>query len=137
MLALIGGMMIGLAAAMLLLTNGRIMGVSGIVGNLISPSSLKEKKWRIVFLLGLFAGAFLVKEFLPSSLSFSTSLKYWDYALAGLLVGVGTTMGSGCTSGHGVCGISRFSPRSIIATCTFIAFGVLGFFLSKIIHGGF
>lgn len=137
MLALIGGMMIGLAAAMLLLTNGRIMGVSGIVGNLISPSSLKEKKWRIIFLLGLSTGAFLVREFLPSSLSFSTSLKYWDYALAGILVGVGTTMGSGCTSGHGVCGISRFSPRSIIATCTFIAFGVLGFFLSKIIHGGF
>ena len=132
MLPFIGGILIGLAAAILFLTNGRIMGVSGIVGNLISPASLKEKQWRLIFLLGLFSGAFVVKWLFPLSLNLSTTTGPWDFALAGLLVGVGTTLGSGCTSGHGVCGISRFSPRSLIATCTFIAFGVLGLSLIHI-----
>lgn len=134
---LLGGLLIGFAAAALLLSTGRILGVSGIVGGLLSPQSLKEKKWRILFLLGLFSGGVIIRFFMPESFLLTTKASSLDYIFAGLLVGVGTTMGSGCTSGHGVCGISRFSPRSFVSTTTFILFGMIGFFIAKLIRGGF
>ena len=123
-----GGLLIGLAAAVMLLGIGRIAGVSGIAGRAfaINSSSLpKASAWA--FLLGLPLGAILVALMTNAD---RPEFSSWPVILiAGLLVGFGTRMGSGCTSGHGVCGISRFSQRSIVATLTFIATGVATVFL--------
>lgn len=121
--ALIGGMMIGVAASALLIFNGRIMGISGILNG-----ALKFKKfdfgWRFSFLIGLFSGALILKFFFPTV--FDVPQAGWvEVIIGGILVGLGTTIGSGCTSGHGVCGISRMSTRSLIATITFMLFGFL------------
>lgn len=122
--SLAGGALIGLAAAILLYVNGRIAGISGIVNGLLSPSA-GEIAWRAAFLVGLICGgAWFISgaplPFIPRSefpLSFLLT--------GGFLVGFGTRLGSGCTSGHGVCGISRLSPRSMLATVLFVAAGML------------
>jgi len=121
--ALIGGGLIGLAASLLLLGNGRIAGVSGILGGLIvGPRG--DRAWRAFFLLGLFAAGILAAMVSPQSLG--NSPRSWPtLIIAGLLVGVGTRMGQGCTSGHGVCGISRLSLRSLVATAVFIVAGMV------------
>ncbi|EAS43732.1 hypothetical protein C9J48_01095 [Photobacterium profundum] len=118
--ALRGGMLLGLAAALLLIMNGRIAGISGIVSGLLKPVK-GEVSWRFLFVLGMvISGAlapllgFSVPESLPV-----TSV-FW-VALAGFLVGIGTKLGNGCTSGHGICGMGRLSKRSIVATCVFMA----------------
>ena len=125
---LAGGLLIGLAAALMLLGLGRIAGVSGIAGRAfaINSSSLpRSSAWA--FLIGLPLGATLVALVTNAD---RPEFSSWPVILiAGLLVGFGTRMGSGCTSGHGVCGISRFSQRSIVATLTFIATGVVTVFL--------
>ncbi|WP_226573270.1 YeeE/YedE family protein [Mangrovibacter yixingensis] len=116
-----GGLLIGLAAVVLILFCGRIAGISGILGGMLQRETRTEG-WRIAFLLGLIGAPVLYVCFLPLpdiSLAASTPL----ILIAGLLVGVGTRLGSGCTSGHGVCGLSRFSPRSLAATLTFMAVG--------------
>ena len=121
--SLIGGLLIGLSASIFLLFHGRIMGVSGILGGLIRP--LKgDRGWRISFIAGLISATIGAKllGLMPAIDIESSPLQL---AIAGLLVGFGTATGSGCTSGHGVCGIARLSPRSISATITFIATGVL------------
>lgn len=119
-----GGVLIGLAAALMLLGAGRIAGVSGIAARAagISDSSLpKTSAW--LFLLGLPIGALIVMAVVGrADASFASP---WVLALAGVIVGVGTRMGSGCTSGHGVCGMSRLSPRSLVATATFMVFGIV------------
>ena len=121
--SLAGGGLIGLAASVLLLGSGRIAGVSGIAGQLLLGAR-RERAWRALFLLGLVAGGLGFSQFAPRALGESPrSLAV--IALAGLLVGVGTRLGSGCTSGHGVCGLSRLSPRSLIATVTFIVAGIV------------
>lgn len=138
----IGGIIIGLAAFLLFLTIGRVMGISGIFGNLLkienyknnSKDNNKDNKWRISFIAGLLVGGILLKVFRPESF-YLISLSYFHYIIAGLLVGFGTLLGSGCTSGHGVCGISRFSVRSISATVIFIFFGILGVFVSRLLQG--
>jgi hypothetical protein len=119
--ALAGGATIGLAAAILLLANGRIAGISGIVGGLMRNKS-GDISWRAAFVIGLVAAPILYRAFatLPQS---RIDASWPVLILAGLLVGFGTRLGSGCTSGHGVCGISRLSPRSILATLTFMGFG--------------
>ncbi len=123
-LSLVGGMIIGISASLMLLWQGRVMGVSGIVGG-----ALKVKKgdfsWRLLFIAGLLAGGALLKVFYPLALEIDVDRSFVVVILAGLLVGFGTSMGSGCTSGHGVCGISRLSPRSLIATVAFIMAGIL------------
>jgi len=127
---LIGGLLIGLAAILLLLVNGRIAGVSGILGGLIMPNSALEKMWRSAFVIGLVCGGAIVawiRGAFPMPLQASTSL----LVFAGLLVGFGTRLGSGCTSGHGVCGLARRSPRSLAATATFIGCGVLTVYLTR------
>jgi len=127
---LTGGLLIGLAAALLLLVNGRIAGISGIVGGLITANSLSERLWRGAFIIGLVCGAVIYAWFhggLPLQLQTSNS----GLLLAGLLVGFGTRLGSGCTSGHGVCGLGRRSPRSLAATATFIACGILTVYLTR------
>jgi len=119
--ALAGGVMIGLAAALLLLFNGRIAGISGIVGGLL-PSVKGDRSWRLAFLLGLVTAPLVYGLFhaLPQA---RIDAGYPTLAIAGLLVGLGTRYGAGCTSGHGVCGLSRRSPRSAVATVAFMAAG--------------
>ena len=119
--ALIGGLLIGLAAAALVFVNGRIAGVSGIVGGLLRPKA-GDAAWRAAFVIGLIAAPVLYQVFaaLPE---IRIDAQWPVLTLAGLLVGVGTRYGSGCTSGHGVCGLSRLSPRSFAATLTFMAAG--------------
>ncbi|MCZ6717238.1 MAG: YeeE/YedE family protein [Gammaproteobacteria bacterium] len=127
--ATLGGVLIGLSASLLLWTNGRIAGISGIVAGAVVPSAV-DKAWRGLFLLGLLTGTagwfFLVDN------GFGVrSADPWLLWPAGFLVGVGTRMGSGCTSGHGVCGIARLSPRSLIATLIFFSFGLLTVFVIR------
>lgn len=131
---LIGGMLIGLSASGMLLANGRIMGVSGIIGGLFRTDK-HEVSWRFVFILGLIAGGYWVLDLGYTILEYPIERGLGAAAIGGLLVGFGTTLGSGCTSGHGVCGISRLSFRSIVATVVFILFGVLSVILMKQIFG--
>jgi uncharacterized membrane protein YedE/YeeE len=133
--SILGGVMIGVAASCMLLFNGRVTGISGILGGLLKNETL-DKNWRFLFLLGLILGGFMLRLFYPTAFTIISSAQIGDYILAGLLVGFGTLLGSGCTSGHGVCGLSRFSLRSLAATVTFIAFGILGLLLFKLIRGG-
>ncbi|MEI6399862.1 MAG: YeeE/YedE thiosulfate transporter family protein [Pseudomonadota bacterium] len=127
--ALYGGLLIGLAAAVLLLTYGRILGVSGIIGGIVGGIGGFRKSevfWRVMFVLGVLAGGFLGAHLWPDNFArIKTETDFLRLTLAGLLVGLGTSMGRGCTSGHGICGIGRLSPRSIVATCVFIATGML------------
>ncbi len=133
--ALIGGMLIGIAVSLMLVLNGRVAGISGIISGLISPKK-GDISWRILFLIGLMTGGFFLRVVYPSAFNFdSRNMQSIDYIIAGLLVGFGTLLGNGCTSGHGVCGISRFSIRSILATVTFIAFGMLSVLLFKFLRG--
>jgi uncharacterized membrane protein YedE/YeeE len=132
--AVIGGVLIGLAVSLMMLFNGRVTGISGIIGGIIMPQK-NDLDWRFSFIGGLLCGG-LVLRFIRPEVFVQISEAIWsDYMLAGLLVGFGTLLGSGCTSGHGVCGISRFSTRSIVATITFILFGIISVLLFKYIRG--
>lgn len=133
--ALAGGALIGLASASLLLLNGRIAGISGIAGALFRPAA-GEVRWRLFFLGGLLAGgavmAFLQPQDFPMALARSPA----SLIAAGLLVGFGTRLGNGCTSGHGVCGIGRGAPRSIVATLSFMATGAATVWVVARFFGG-
>jgi uncharacterized membrane protein YedE/YeeE len=132
--ALVGGALIGLAASLLLLGSGRVAGVSGMVaGVLLGPNA--ERGWRAWFLGGLVLAGLVLGLLLPGSVSPSPRA-LGLLALAGVLVGFGTRMGGGCTSGHGVCGISRLSMRSVIATAIFVAAGMLTASLLHLARGG-
>ncbi len=120
--SLTGGLLIGLAAAMLALWNGRIAGISGIVGGLLRPKR-GDVAWRLAFVAGLILAPTLYRLFLNMP-EVSIDAGRGTVILAGLLVGVGTRYGAGCTSGHGVCGTSRLSPRSLVATLAFMATGI-------------
>jgi uncharacterized membrane protein YedE/YeeE len=122
-LPLVGGVLIGLAASLMLLWNGRVTGVSGIVSEALWSNGA-ERNWRLSFVGGLLCGGALLKILLPGAFIDSSTRGIGATVAAGVLVGFGTVMGSGCTSGHGICGISRLSPRSIVATLVFIAFGI-------------
>ena len=125
-LSLGGGILLGLASAAFILVNGRILGISGILGGLLVPR-LGDIGWRIAFLLGMAASPFVCSLVLPVSYLEVPRIEagYAAIAVAGLLVGFGTRYGSGCTSGHGVCGLSRLSPRSLVSTLTFMGLGFL------------
>ncbi len=127
--ALLGGILIGLAVSIMLVFNGRVTGISGIIQGSLFESD--GKPWRFSFLLGLVLGGFTLSVLNPELISQTYILEKWRYPVAGILVGFGTLLGSGCTSGHGVCGMSRLSVRSIIATLTFIGFGVLTVFVLR------
>ena len=127
---LIGGALIGLAAVLLLALDGRIAGVSGILGGLITSTSRDERFWRLAFIVGLIAGAgfyVLARGNLPLDLQAG----HLTLLVAGLLVGAGTRLSSGCTSGHGVCGLARRSPRSLVATMIFMVTAALIVFLTR------
>lgn len=132
-LSLAGGMVIGIATALLLLLAGRIAGISGIVGGLLKLHK-GDMGWRIAFIAGLILAPWLWQLFneLPP-IQIDTS--YAMLAIAGLIVGLGTRYGSGCTSGHGVCGLSRMSPRSAVATLTFMSTGVVTVYLIRHLLG--
>jgi uncharacterized membrane protein YedE/YeeE len=127
--ALAGGLLIGAAAAAMLMLNGRIAGISGIVGGLLRPSR-GDVSWRLAFVAGLAGAPLLYRMLAPlpePRIDTGTPL----LLLAGLLVGLGTRYGSGCTSGHGVCGLSRLSPRSLAATAAFMAAGFMTVFVTR------
>lgn len=133
--SIIGGAILGLAASLFLLFNGRVTGVSGITSGILKSES-SDRTWRLLFVIGLVAGGMIYHFSNPQVFQLISKANLYDYMFAGLLVGVGTVMGSGCTSGHGVCGISRFSIRSIVATSIFIVFGIIGLYLFKLVRGG-
>ena len=129
--AIIGGALIGLATVMLYRLNGRIAGVSGIVHGLFDRSVL-DKTWRGLFVVGLIIGGLLYQVISGTSVSSNADQSFFLVALAGVAVGIGTRLGNGCTSGHGVCGIARLSTRSLIATLTFLIFGIA---TATVVHG--
>ncbi len=131
--ALAGGVLIGLAAAGLLLFNGRIAGISGILGGLLSPARA-DIAWRIAFVLGLLAAP-TIWMMAADAPEINVDAGYPALAVAGLLVGIGTRYGSGCTSGHGVCGLSRLSPRSLVATLSFMAAGFVTVYIIRHLLG--
>lgn len=131
--ALAGGVLVGLAAASFLLLNGRIAGISGILGGLLTPSA-GDRSWRFAFLAGLIGAPvlwMLVAQLPPIEIEAG----YPALIIAGLFVGIGTRYGSGCTSGHGVCGLSRFSPRSLAATVSFMFAGFVTVFVIRHVLG--
>lgn len=132
--AALGGAMIGLSAVWLMASAGRIAGISGILGGAFNAPE-NDKLWRWTFLLGLVVGPLLVGLLKPSTLQVSFPTSGPLLILAAILVGIGTQLGNGCTSGHGVCGNARFSIRSLLATLTFMITGVLTVFILRVMGG--
>lgn len=131
-LSLSGGILLGIASSAFILINGRILGISGILGGLLSPRT-GDIGWRLTFLLGM-ASAPVAMSFLMPTINLGApriEAGYLAIAVAGLLVGFGTRYGSGCTSGHGICGLSRLSPRSFVSTMTFMGVGLLTVYVLK------
>lgn len=118
--SLAGGILLGISATLMLLLNGKVAGISGILTGLLTPKT-KDFAWRLLFVLGMISGGVLAAIALGGSAPVNFETSSAMLAVAGLLVGVGTRLGNGCTSGHGICGIGRLSKRSIIATCVFMA----------------
>ncbi|MBE8163328.1 MAG: YeeE/YedE family protein [Bdellovibrionaceae bacterium] len=130
LLAFLGGGLIGLSSILLLLFHGRIAGISGMLkGSFINNAP--DKGWRISFIFGLIIMGLLLNIQQPQLFSINSYLNYWGIGLSGLLVGAGTYLGNGCTSGHGICGSSRLSIRSLVATVTFIVSGMLSVWMMK------
>jgi len=128
--AVTGGALIGTSASLLLRLNGRIAGISGIIAGLFDWSSL-EAGWKRLFLAGLLAGGVVFAVASPATIAVDVRGSFARTVMAGLLVGVGTRLAGGCTSGHGVCGISRLSTRSLLATVVFMATGILTVFVTR------
>ena len=122
--SLIGGIILGLASAVFILVNGRILGISGILGGLLPPKA-GDTTWRVAFILGMLAAPTVFHAVVPAQYITAPRIDAteWMVIAAGLLVGIGTRYASGCTSGHGVCGLSRLSPRSLVATLSFMGAG--------------
>jgi uncharacterized protein len=134
--ATVGGLLIGLSASALLWLDGEVLGVSGIVGSAVTGgSAAQDRSWRLLFIAGLAAGGIATRLLVPSAFE-AVDGSMARAAVAGLLVGYGTRLGSGCTSGHGVCGIGRRSVRSIVATMTFMAAAVLTVLVDRHVVGG-
>ena len=133
LLPLTGGILLGLSAIWLLLTLGRVAGISGIAwGSIAGP----DRGWRWLFLVGLLLGGLLTHTVIGQPLPDESTAPTWLIAISGLLVGIGTRMGGGCTSGHGVCGLGRRSPRSVTATLTFMTLGIVTVFVTQNVIGG-
>lgn len=134
--AFVGGALIGLSAAFLLLVKGRVAGISGIAGGIILPEK-GDVPWRILFVLGLVLGGLIYQFFDlgPDVALIEAQTDKGMLIVAGLLVGIGTTVGTGCTSGHGICGLARRSPRSLVATLTFMASAMVTVFVVRHLGG--
>jgi uncharacterized membrane protein YedE/YeeE len=134
--ALLGGLLLGVASSLLFFANGRILGISGIVGR-IPLTTGSDRSWRLVFLAGLLTGGLAILGFDRSALAFASEQTVPIAILAGVLVGFGTRLGNGCTSGHGLCGIARLSKRSLVATLVFMATGAVTVFVVRhVLHLG-
>ncbi len=134
--SLVGGVLIGVAAVLLMLLHGRIMGATGILAGLLRPSSAAEAGWRAAILAGMISGPLMVFALDGRMPEIAVPVGLPMLLLGGLLVGIGVTFGSGCTSGHGVCGMARLSPRSIAATATFMIFTAMTVYLIRHVLGG-
>lgn len=128
--ALLGGVLIGISVSLMLFWNGRVTGISGIINGALTPVK-GDTLWRVLFVGGLVLGGLVMGQLNPKVFENTMSTDVWVTIVAGLLVGFGTILGSGCTSGHGVCGISRMSPRSLIATIVFMAAGIAAVFIFR------
>lgn len=126
--SLIGGILLGISATMLLLVNGKIAGISGILNGIMSPEK-GDWSWRLLFALGMVAGGLISVLALGVAVPSTANLSVGMVLAAGFLVGIGTRLGNGCTSGHGICGIGRLSKRSIVATCVFMVVAGLTVFV--------
>lgn len=135
-LSLLGGGLIGLAAVLLMALHGRIAGMTGVLTGLMSPMSI-DWGWRAAFLVGAIAAPALIVGLTGQSIAFDSSTPALWLVLGGLVVGLGVHFGSGCTSGHGVCGIARLSPRSLVATATFMAATAITVYVVRHLLGGF
>ncbi len=133
--ALLGGALIGLAASLVLLTHGKVAGISGIYGSLLRRGT-SDRAFRFAFMAGLLAMGALVRLTFPAAFATAWSASLPVTLVAGLLVGFGTQLGNGCTSGHGVCGLSRMSVRSLVATLTFMGAGFATVFVVRHLLGG-
>lgn len=131
---LLGGVILGLAAALYVLLHGRILGISGIASGLLHPQA-GDTSWRISLILGLLAAPFLGALFFGIQPIINVDADWLAVLIAGLLVGFGAQYGSGCTSGHGICGLSRLSPRSLVATLSFMGAGFLTVFILRHVIG--
>ena len=132
----IGGMLIGLSAVLLMLFNGRIAGISGILARIFPPYSGTNAPSAVAFVVGLMAAPLCYLAIIGSPVTQTVSANAGLMAVAGLLVGFGTVYGSGCTSGHGVCGLARLSRRSLVATAVFMAMGFAAVFVMRHVIGG-
>ena len=133
--AIYGGALIGISASLMLLFVGRVVGISGIIYGLLNQNTKNDSLWRLSFISGLFVGGLILSSQNPAFFSAAMSNGQWPLIVAGLLVGFGTVLGSGCTSGHGVCGISRLSPRSIVATLAFMFTGFVTVYIMRQVFG--
>ncbi|UFN72590.1 YeeE/YedE family protein [Vibrio alginolyticus] len=126
--SLFGGILLGISATILLLVNGKIAGISGIMNGIMSPKK-GDYSWRLLFAVGMIAGGLISFLMLGVAVPSTANLSLGMVIAAGLLVGIGTRLGNGCTSGHGICGMGRLSKRSIVATCVFMAVAGLTVFV--------
>ncbi|AKU57359.1 YeeE/YedE family protein [Vibrio parahaemolyticus] len=126
--SLFGGILLGISATILLLVNGKIAGISGIMNGIMSPKK-GDYSWRLLFAVGMIAGGLISVLMLGVAVPSTANLSLGMVIVAGLLVGIGTRLGNGCTSGHGICGMGRLSKRSIVATCVFMAVAGLTVFV--------
>lgn len=132
--SLFGGMLLGISALALLYFNGKIAGISGILSGLIRPVKL-DFLWRLIFLIGMMLGGLLGRDIFAAHIPGEFDLPTWQLIAAGLLVGIGTKLGNGCTSGHGICGMGRLSIRSIAATCVFMVVAIITTFINLHVFG--
>ena len=135
LLSSVGGALIGLAAIALLYFNGRIAGMSGIVAGVLRPAS-DDALWRLVFVAGLLAGAVLIRWLHPEAMAVHIDVALIPVLVAGVLVGLGTRIGNGCTSGHGVCGVGRLAPRGMVASLVFFVTAVVTSYVIRHLIGG-
>lgn len=133
----LGGMLIGVSAALLLLGTGQIAGVTGILGGALQGGAAAgDRAWRLCFLAGLIGGGAILSQLSPEAFADNLRRSQPTLVVAGLLVGFGTRLGNGCTSGHGVCGVGRFSKRSLVATLVFVATGMVTVLAGRLMRGG-
>ncbi|WP_254429205.1 MULTISPECIES: YeeE/YedE family protein [unclassified Ruegeria] len=134
--SLTGGILIGVASTLLMLVMGRVMGATGILTGLVQPSNRQDFAWRLVLVAGMITGPALFWMFSGQMPAVDVPVSTPALLVGGVIVGLGVTYGAGCTSGHGVCGMARLSPRSIVATLTFMAFTFVTVFVVRHVIGG-
>ena len=135
--SLAGGVMIGVAARLLMLVHGRVMGVSGILGGLIVPSDKSDVRWRLLFVIGVLAGPFAIMALTGAPVERTPVASGFTLPIAGFLVGLGTAIGAGCTSGHGICGLARLSIRSAVAVGIFMGTAIVTVYIVRhMLQGG-